>query len=118
MNEFLHSQPVTLILSVLAFYYVVKFLAVAGKLWTPNHRKLTLDERQLRGWRVLESLECLGMAALWAGLLLSAYVNTWGGIAVGIVGVLLYVGIKAVMMKKYPYIDPASVKKSGKKKKK
>ncbi len=115
--EFLQAHPVQVILGVLAAYFALKFICVAFKIWTPKHRLATLDEQQLKGWRIAASLEALGMALLWLGLLLGLALTPYAFILTA-AGAVIFALFKSILMKKYPYIDPATVKKSGKKKKK
>ena len=112
MSEFFASQPVTVVLVVLIVYFAAKLLAVATKIWVPRNRKLTLSEHQLKGWRVLVSLEAGSMILIWAGILVGTKVDPCG-FAAALVGVALYAVIKWLIMKRYPYIDPATVKKTS-----
>lgn len=112
MNEFFTSQPVTVVLVVLIVYFAAKLFAVASKLWVPRNRKLTLSEHQLKGWRVLVSLESIAMLLVWVGILVGIRVNPYG-FAAALVGVALYAVMKWLLMKRYPYIDPATVKKTS-----
>lgn len=115
--EFFQSHPIWVILGILAAYFALKLICVASRVWTPRHRLATLDEKQLRGWRITASLEALGMALLWLGLLLGLVLTPYA-FALAAAGAVVYALFKVRMMKKYPYIDPATVKKSGGKKKK
>ena len=115
--EILHSQAALGLFGVLAVYFIAEFAAVAFKLWTPQSRLKTLNDEQLRGWRINQAVMVLGMAVLWLGLLLGGLVTAklyW----LALPGAAVYAVFTARMMKKYPYIDPATVQKSGKKKKK
>lgn len=120
VTAFFQSTPVTVIMVLLALCFFVKSIAIAGKLWVPEHRKLTLDDEQLKGWRVLASVDALMTAAVWGGLLISTHIQEWewGGMVLAIVGLVVSITAGWQTRKKYPYIDPATVKKSGKKKKK
>lgn len=115
--EILTSQAVLTIFGILAVYFGVKLAAVAFGLWTPRHRRLTLDEAQLKGWRRACALESAGLACLWLGLLLGLTLSPYG-YALAAAGAAAFAACKAYLIKKYPYIDPDTVKKSGKKKKK
>ncbi len=116
--EFLKSAPVTSILVVLIVYFAIKLIAVAGRFWTPSHRQLTLDEKQLKGWRGTTAMENVGLLVLLIGLLLGIQVNPWG-YAAALIGVVIFAIFKTIMIRNYPYIDPSTVKKkNGKKKKK
>ena len=115
--EILHSQAALGLFGVLAVYFIAEFAAVAFKLWTPQSRLKTLNDEQLRGWRINQAVMVLGMAVLWLGLLLGGLVTAklyW----LALPGAAVYAAFKVRMMKKYPYIDPAAVQQSGKKKKK
>ena len=115
--EFFQSHPVWVVLGVLAAYFALKFVCIAFKFWTPKHRTATLDDRQLRLWRIVSSLESLGMVLLWLGLLIGLVFTPYA-FAAAAAGAVAYALCKVFLMKKFPYIDPATVKKSGKKKKK
>ena len=115
--ELIHSPAASAVFGVLGVYFVIKLLAVATKLWTPRNRALTLDEAQLKRWRAVASLESLGMAALWLGLLLSNFLAA-PVLLVSLAGAVVYFASLALMRRQFPYIDPSTVKKSGGKKKK
>ena len=115
--EILTSQAVLTIFGILAVYFGVKLVAVAFRLWTPRHRSLTMDEAQLKGWRRACALESAGLACLWLGLLLGLTLSPYG-YALAVAGAAVFAACKAYLIKKYPYIDPDTVKKSGKKRKK
>ena len=116
--EFLRSTPVMSILAVLTIYFAIKLIAVVGKFWTPRHRQLTLDEQQLKGWRLTTAMENVGLLVLLIGILVGIQINSYG-FGVALIGVAIFAIFKTIIMKKYPYIDPDTVKKkNGKKKKK
>ena len=114
--ELLHSQAVLTVLGLLAAYYAIKFVAVASSRWTPRNRTLTLDETQLKKWRFTAALESAGMVGLWLGLLLGIVLSPYA-FALAAAGAIVYALLKVRMVKKFPYIDPSTVKKSGGKKK-
>ena len=97
MNEFFTSQPVTVILAILIVYFAAKLIAVAFKIWVPRNRKLTLSEHQLKGWRILVSLESIAMILIWAGILVGIRVNPYG-FAAALVGVAMYAVMKWLIM--------------------
>ena len=74
-------------------------------------------EAQLKGWRRACALESAGLACLWLGLLLGLTLSPYG-YALAVAGAAVFAACKAYLIKKYPYIDPDTVKKSGKKRKK
>ena len=115
--QLLHSEAVLALLGLAAVYCGMKLLSLVLKLWTPKNRAMTLDEKQLGKWRVLASLEALSLLCLFLGLLLGLAVNSVCFLLAA-AGAVAFMICKALLMKKFPYIDPATVKKSGKKKKK
>ena len=114
---FLHSQAVLIICGFLAAYFAAKIIAVLFQLWIPQHRKETLSDAQLRTWRATTALEALGLGLVFFGLWLGAATLMNAAYAASLVGVVVFVIFKAINMKKFPYIDPKTVKKSKKKKK-
>ena len=114
--QLLQSEAVLTLLGIAAVYCGLKLIFLVFKLWTPRNRTMTLDEKQLGKWRVLASLEALSLGCLFLGLLLGLAVNSVC-FALAAAGAVAFVICKALLMKKFPYIDPATVKKSGKKKK-
>lgn len=115
--EILHSQAVLTVLGLLAVYFAIKLIALVAAKWTPRNRALTLDDGQLKQWRLTAAMESAGMTALWLGLLLGLALSPYAfALAAG--GAIVYALFKVRMVKKFPYIDPATVKKSGGKKKK
>ncbi len=115
--EILHSQAVLTVLGLLAVYFAIKLIALVVAKWTPRNRALTLDDGQLKQWRITAAMESAGMTALWLGLLLGLALSPYA-FALAAAGAIVYAMFKVRMVKKFPYIDPATVKKSGGKKKK
>ena len=115
--DIIHSTAASTLFGLFGVYFLIKFLAVSTKLWTPRNRAQTLDEAKLKRWRVVASLESLGVAALWLGLLMSNFLPVQV-LLVSAVGAVVYFAAMIVMRKQFPYIDPSTVKKSGGKKKK
>ena len=74
-----------------------------------------------QGWpshrQASPALESAGLACLWLGLLLGLTLSPYG-YALAVAGAAVFAACKAYLIKKYPYIDPDTVKKSGKKRKK
>ena len=115
--EFLQSETALAVFVLLAVYFAIKFVAAAGGFWIPQNRKKTLTEAQLRAWRLVSAMGSLGMAALWAGLIVGTRVHP-NGYFIALAGLVVFVIFKIVMMKKFPYIDPSTVRNPNKKKKK
>lgn len=118
MKEILTSQAVLALLGLLTAYFGIKLLALVVSKWTPRSRALTLDAEQLKGWRITAALGTAGMACLWLGLLLALALDIPQCYLLTAAGAVVYAAFKVRMVKKYPYIDPSTVKKGGKKKKK
>ena len=120
LMNFLTSGTSLAVFGLLAAYFAVKMIAVGAKFWTPRNRSLTLSAEDLDGWRVQETLLTLSAALFWAGLVLGGFFGA-RGYWLAVAAFIIFVVLKIVMMKRYPYIDPATVKtgskKNGKKKK-
>ena len=59
--EILHSQAVLTVLGLLAVYFAIKLIALVVAKWTPRNRALTLDDGQLKQWRITAAMESAGM---------------------------------------------------------
>ena len=117
MKEILSSQVVLGVLGILAAYFALKLIALTAAHWTPRNRALTLDEDRLKKWRITAVLESAGMVCLWLGLLLGIVLSPYVFVLAA-AGAIVYAFAKVHMVKHFPYIDPATVKKGKKKKKK
>ena len=118
MRAFLSSQAFLTLLGILAVYFSVKTLAVALKLWTPQHRLKTLDAPALHAWRIAAALEAAGLALIFFALLAAQLAENTALYLLCAAGAVLFAAAKTVLIRKFPYMDPETVKKSGKKKKK
>ena len=117
MKEILSSQVVLGVLGILAAYFALKLIALTAAHWTPRNRVLTLDEDRLKKWRITAVLESAGMVCLWLGLLLGIVLSPYVFVLAA-AGAIVYAFAKVHMVKHFPYIDPATVRKGKKKKKK
>ena len=117
MKEILSSQVVLGVLGILAAYFALKLIALTAAHWTPRNRALTLDEDRPKKWRITAVLESAGMVCLWLGLLLGIVLSPYVFVLAA-AGAIVYAFAKVHMVKHFPYIDPATVKKGKKKKKK
>ena len=117
MKEILSSQVVLGVLGILAAYFALKLIALTAAHWTPRNRALTLDEDRLKKWRITAVLESAGMVCLWLGLLLGIVLSPYVFVLAA-AGAIVYAFAKVHMVKHFPYIDPSTVKKGKRKKKK
>ena len=117
MEKLLSSQAVLGVLGILAVYFALKLIALTAARWTPRNRALTLDEDRLKKWRRTAVLESAGMVCFWLGLLLGIVLSPYVFVLAA-AGAILYAFAKVHMVKHFPYIDPATVKKGKRKKKK